>query len=137
MVDYDGDKDGIPNYWEVENGLNPNVPDQNTPNLDGYTALEVYLGDLMGEQLDASFAEGIADVEIIPTTLKWNPSDATVQVDESAIGSCLSVYSASGSLIENIPVHSTRLSLETLPSGIYLIQLNGIQITPRVLKCVK
>ena len=136
-VPTDTDKDGIPNYWETENGLDPNVQDQNTPNLDGYTALEVYLGSLMGEQLDASFAEGIANVEINPTTLKWNPSDVTVQVDESAIGSCLSVYSASGSLVENIPVHTTRLSLETLPSGIYLIQLNGQNITPRVLKCVK
>lgn len=137
VVDTDTDKDGMPDYWERANGLNPNVADQNMPNLDGYTALEVYLGSLMGEQLDASFAEAITDVEINPTTLQWNPSDATVHVDESAIGSCLSVYSASGSFIENIYVHTTQVSLEKLPSGIYLVQLNGKQITPRVLKCVK
>lgn len=137
VVDTDTDKDGMPDYWERANGLNPNVADQNLPNLDGYTALEVYLGSLMGEQLDNSFAEGVDEVTLSQSLLKWNRADATVQVDDIAIGAHLSVYSAAGGCLMEIPVSSTHLSLSSLPSGAYLLQLHGNGISPRVVKCVK
>jgi pectin methylesterase-like acyl-CoA thioesterase len=41
----DTDNDGMPNYWELANGLNPNLPsDRNITNvITGYTKLEEYL----------------------------------------------------------------------------------------------
>ncbi len=41
---YDTDCDGMPDWWEILNGLDPNTADNNSdPDGDGYTALEHYL----------------------------------------------------------------------------------------------
>lgn len=43
----DTDRDGMPNAWETDNGLNPNVADNNgDKDNDGYTNLEEYLNEL-------------------------------------------------------------------------------------------
>ena len=43
----DKDEDGIPDEWEIRNGLNPNnACDGITIGADGYTNLEKYLNDL-------------------------------------------------------------------------------------------
>ena len=51
----DADRDGMPNYWEDQNGLDANNPDD--ANLDvnsnGYTNIEEYLNSLI-PQLDES-----------------------------------------------------------------------------------
>lgn len=39
----DSDQDGMPDYWEKNLGLNPNVANNNHINADGYTDLEHYL----------------------------------------------------------------------------------------------
>ncbi|MCS7338057.1 MAG: hypothetical protein NZ739_07455, partial [Verrucomicrobiae bacterium] len=44
---WDTDNDGMPNHWEIEHGLNPNVPNNNADfDQDGYTDLEEYLNDI-------------------------------------------------------------------------------------------
>jgi len=50
-VDWDSDRDGMPDDWEKEHGLNPKDPaDRNADfNGDGYTNLEKYLNSLVGE----------------------------------------------------------------------------------------
>jgi len=46
----DSDKDGMPDDWEVENGLNPNdASDSSLFRDDGYTNLEYYLNNLAGD----------------------------------------------------------------------------------------
>ena len=43
----DTDKDGMPDGWEKNNGLNPNESsDRNKLTSDGYTMLEKYLNSL-------------------------------------------------------------------------------------------
>ena len=43
----DTDNDGMPDYWETANGLNPSLPgDRNIVGADGYTMLEKYLNNL-------------------------------------------------------------------------------------------
>ena len=42
-VPTDTDRDGMPDYWENANGLNPDVANNNHLNPDGYTDLEQYL----------------------------------------------------------------------------------------------
>ena len=39
----DTDQDGMPDEWEIANGCNPNVADNNTMDGSGYTMLELYL----------------------------------------------------------------------------------------------
>ncbi|MCA9031924.1 MAG: hypothetical protein KDA66_14010 [Planctomycetaceae bacterium] len=50
-ANWDTDRDGIPNEWELAHGLDPTNPaDGNLDrNQDGYTNLEEYLGNLAGE----------------------------------------------------------------------------------------
>ena len=53
----DSDGDGIPDEWEIKNGLDPNNPvDGNTKTKDPngqYTNLEVYLNSLVQHIVDA------------------------------------------------------------------------------------
>ncbi|MDD3321054.1 MAG: pectate lyase [Paludibacter sp.] len=56
----DNDRDGMADEWELANGLNPVVPDdRNMTTADGYTALEVYLNSLMGEDIPHNFVSGL------------------------------------------------------------------------------
>lgn len=46
----DTDRDGMPDQWELERGLNPNVPDdKGDDDDDGYTNIEEYLSCILGE----------------------------------------------------------------------------------------
>lgn len=50
-ADWDTDGDGMPDQWERTNGLDPGDPEDGNHDRDedGYTNLEEYLGDLVGE----------------------------------------------------------------------------------------
>ena len=50
----DTDHDGMPDAWETANGFNPNDASDGprVASAEGYTALEIYLNSLMGEQID-------------------------------------------------------------------------------------
>lgn len=81
-VDTDGD--GMPDEWEVANGLNPNdADDGKTVGEDGYTNLERYLNSLVSHIVDGGNAggtasgegtSGIADVTVSPK----NPADGRI-----------------------------------------------------------
>lgn len=49
----DTDHDGMPDDWETANGFNPNDASDGAKvaSAEGYTALEIYLNSLMGEQI--------------------------------------------------------------------------------------
>jgi hypothetical protein len=49
----DTDHDGMPDEWETANGFNPNDASDGAKvaSAEGYTALEIYLNSLMGEQI--------------------------------------------------------------------------------------
>ncbi|MDA3882085.1 MAG: hypothetical protein PF481_02265 [Bacteroidales bacterium] len=52
----DTDRDGMPDMWETERGLNPNVADdKGDDDNDGYTNIEEYLSCLVGEGDACSF----------------------------------------------------------------------------------
>jgi hypothetical protein len=45
----DSDNDGMPDTWEIDNGLDPqNASDRNNIGAGGYTMIEVYLNSLVG-----------------------------------------------------------------------------------------
>lgn len=64
---FDSDADGIPDEWEIANGLNPNKKSdarQRTIDPKGlYTNLEVYINSLVEEETRAQLADAIDPVE--------------------------------------------------------------------------
>ena len=63
----DTDGDGIPDYWEMANDMDPNDPsDRNNRNSTGYTMLELYINSLVNDitikQLEGGVEQGI-DIE--------------------------------------------------------------------------
>ncbi len=62
----DTDRDGMPDVWEMENGCDPNVADNNVQHASGYTMLEMYLNDAMHKlPMDDGYkpsTEGVEDL---------------------------------------------------------------------------
>jgi len=135
----DTDGDGMPDEWEKKHGLDPNVADQNKVNKDGYTALEVYLNSLMGEQMaDDSFTSGIQTVVSSDETLMWyDKSQGLLHLDEQTKGCLLKVFSLDGRLLMVHKISDESVHLTGLSSDILLVRLEGKHIHPRVMKVVK
>jgi len=58
------DHDGIPDDWELSNGLNPNdAKDRNVVAANGYTMLEKYLNSIDGARISGP----ITDNSLLPT----------------------------------------------------------------------
>ena len=93
----DSDNDGMPDYWELDNGLNiNNASDRNIVQADGYTNLEHYLnwlinGDDPGEPVNANAGPNKTICEGESTTLtasgggtyQWNNGANTQSITVS------------------------------------------------------
>ncbi len=65
----DTDQDGMPDYWEIAAGLNPNVDDHNgDADGDGYTNLENYLNSLVKGGVQQGSITGVTDDTGLSTT---------------------------------------------------------------------
>lgn len=130
----DTDRDGIPDEWEVANGLNPQVPNDKEYNLSPYyTDIEVYINSLVQELINEKDPGPPARVElrlpansqtIVPTdiSLAWRPiSNAqtyTIQLSKS------SDFSSGVITINNISNHSVVYpSLD--PNSTYYWRVRG------------
>ena len=136
-VPADTDGDGMPDEWENKHGLNPQVADQNLVNLDGYTALEVYLNELMGEKMDSDFTTAITSVMKTPSQMLYDAGSATLHVGEETVGSRLSVYTADGRLVKSLQITDRQTHLGDMPQGLLLMQVEGRSICPRTIKVVQ
>jgi len=97
-VPVDSDHDGMPDTWELDNGLNPNDPtDRNKVTSSGYTCLEVYLNGLMGERIRLDFPTGVNTLECRPAScyynaelkqLYFNAAMPVVRVDVCGLDGC-------------------------------------------------
>ena len=135
-VDTDGD--GMPDEWESKHGLDPNVADQNKVNADGYTALEVYLNSLMGEQMaDDNFVTGIRTAPAAATTMWYDRSQGLLHVGNEAVGAVLKVFGMDGCQLAVKQVTDETVALRDVKADVLLLKLEGNSIAPRVLKVVK
>ena len=133
----DTDGDGIPDEWEKKHGLNPNVADQNLINGLGYTALEVYLNSLMGEELSDDFhTNSISNVKSV-SAIRYDRQSNNLFVSDNAIGAVLKVYSTEGKLLSTRSIASVKTSLSDVKQNVFIIRFEGSNITPRVLKLCK
>lgn len=120
----DADHDGMDDAWELTKGLDPtNAEDRNVLTASGYTALEVYLNSLMGEEVPfvTNLKNGSLSQEIElypnPVTNRINliSPDAVKQYQVSDLtGKCLQEGRDSG---------MTSLDVTLLPKGMYLLSL--------------
>lgn len=141
----DSDHDGMPDLWEVSQLLDPNDPeDRNRLDEKGYTALENYLNNLVGE-----YVSGVATEPAIAAQFQvgqnypnpFNPA-TTLQffVPESGNMSIM-VYDLAGQRVKNLyngfcpgGYHSVRWQGDTdrgcaVSSGVYfaVFRFNGVQ----------
>ena len=102
-ADFDTDKDGIPDAWELANGLNPNDDsDALTYSLDGkgyYTNLEVYANSLVEDIMKQGNAD--AENKVDEYYPEWKNSTGISQVITSYPGEIAKVtyYSLNGTLL--------------------------------------
>jgi hypothetical protein len=133
-VPTDTDADGMPDEWEEANGLNPSVADNNRVNADGYTALEVYLNSLMGEDMDTNFSATGVSKNLVRTQATYDSVNHILTVEADAVGARLEVYSTDGRLISVQRISQEQTSLANLSAGVILIRVSGSKITPVVMK---
>lgn len=133
----DTDGDGIPDDWERQHGLNPEVADQNMVNAQGYTALEVYLNSLMGEQQSSEFhVNAIHSLQAAPL-VAYDRTTATLRVSQNAVGAVLKVYNTAGRLLSSRQITSALTSLSDVKAPVFLVRIEGSKVAPRVIKVVK
>ena len=134
----DTDGDGIPDEWELANGLDPNKKaDGNTLNAEGYTMLEVYMNSLVehiteaqnagGELLgEISYADPVQDEYVI--SVETNTGTSTVW----AFPGDIRFYNEQGGSYEATSTGYLRMGRDyphtlTLPLGaeIYAVKVTG------------
>ena len=137
VVPTDTDGDGMPDVWEQQHGLDVNIADQNKTNPQGYTALEVYLNSLMGETLSDNFTNGINNLKISRFDIKYDKARQTISVSDNAIGATLRIFDTGGNLILSKTINSSTINIPQSAPSVMLIQVEGKNLTPRMLKAVK
>lgn len=112
----DTDRDGMPNTWEQEHGLDPNDASDGaicTLSADGYTNVEMFLNELMGDPVDYNGNGGssIKKGAVIDTSVKYSITN---------VGSGITLSSVSNDAIQSVS-GEVRWSVETADNGYYYI----------------
>jgi pectate lyase len=139
----DSDDDGMPDYWEIKQGLNVHVQDHNGTALsnniygvEGYTNLECYLNCLSdalvngsssyacGIQLDAT---SVLEQNLEPVFQIYpNPAFSDIQIlSKNEIGHVqCKILDTTGKIVSDQPIESNNtFSIAHLHSGIYFVTL--------------
>lgn len=93
----DTDGDGIPDYWETANGLDPNdATDGNTVGEDGYTNLENYMNSLVAEIMEKGNEGGV----VLSGTEEFNDASgiSNITVEKQNTGK---IYNLQGMEVKN------------------------------------
>lgn len=123
----DTDGDGIPDVWEIANGLNPNNATDGkatTLSQEGYTNLEVYLNSLVADITEKQNADGSGTGigKESEDTITVYASGNTVIVNGLSGKSSIEVYTYNGVKIRQIAVNTADTSF-SLPSGNYIVRV--------------
>lgn len=130
----DTDHDGMPDEWETANGLNPEVADNNTLNANGYTALEVYLNSLAGEEMSKDFGSSSLEDVTAAQSVDYNSSTRTLTVGDELVGATVEVYSLDGRRIISKSIGGIATSFPELPCGIMILRVASDRTSPQTLK---
>ncbi|MCB9308567.1 MAG: T9SS type A sorting domain-containing protein [Lewinellaceae bacterium] len=124
----DTDHDGMPDQWEIDNGLNPNdATDRNTVGADGYTELEHYINSIAEISSATSESTSKSDITVYPNPSQGQmyiliPEDIDVQsmIVYDLMGKVIKTYDRT--TINNLQNHV--LDLGTLDEGEYVLRFD-------------
>lgn len=121
---WDTDGDGMPDEWETANGFDPSdAADGNFINAEGYTALEKYLANIMGEEIKGDF--GTETSIRVENAVKFDVSvDGSVLTVSSEADVCaLHVFDSAGRcrMNEKLTQGTNTFDLSFLSSGVYVV----------------
>ncbi|MGQ1948598.1 pectate lyase family protein [Geofilum sp. OHC36d9] len=133
IAEPDSDNDGMPDSWELQQGLNPDVVDHNLYTLSSdYTNLEVYLNSLV----DHVMVSEVDDVSTGIDAVDYNDFHVTPNpVGESAIVYCASplrmlrIYNEAGNLCLQVDMGgqlSAVVDVSGLTSGFYIFSVETV-----------
>jgi hypothetical protein len=134
----DNDSDGMDDTWETTHGLNPNdASDRNLTTSEGYTALEVYLNSLVGENIDAVFTDvkNISEqkIKIYPSSVK-----NTLVIESEYPLSSATIYSLTGIKIQTYQLsEENSLNLSNLVQGSYIVQITRMDNVKNTFRFIK
>ncbi|WP_319226920.1 T9SS type A sorting domain-containing protein [Draconibacterium orientale] len=129
----DSDEDGMPNDWEVAQGLNPNNPaDAQLTTVDGlYPNIEVYINSLVAEITEQQDENGvhtaINDIARNEKTISiyYNGSNQNLMIDHSTEVKSVELYNITGKLIAKQTFDSlvVQMPISVGSKGIYLVRV--------------
>lgn len=130
-VPLDSDEDGMPDEWEIENGLNPyDDSDAQLTTVDGtYPNIEVYLNSLVGHIVKSKLEDALvssAPVAYLPRVepeIRFNPSTGDMIIRHQSRISLVQVFSVNGALIHSQSVRDYHAELNIREKGILLIRI--------------
>ena len=132
----DTDNDGMPDSWESQYGLNPNIPDHNGTQLSvpftgiaGYSNLECYLNDLSDRLVNGTVAAkepevtDWVDVHFDPIGKMLNIKVANENWTNTSL--LVQLLDTTGKTVRNesFRTESTQMPLYFLPTGVYFLKL--------------
>ncbi|MFT3752197.1 MAG: T9SS type A sorting domain-containing protein [Paludibacter sp.] len=135
----DTDNNGMPNAWELAKGLNPeDAADRNMRTPQGYTALEVYLASLMGENIPHNFISAVKEVKsfnaiIVPTIVK---KKFQVISDIPLLSAKILDLTGKQLLIASLSENNS-VDISNLSKGCYLVQIENVTGLAQQYKIIK
>lgn len=115
----DSDHDGMPDIWEIQNGLNPeDYTDGKLIAENGYSNLENYLNGLT-LTVDVKDFHKNSGLIIFP-----NPAEDLIQLSSYNIIQKIEIYALNGTLMKVVDQKSGihEVSVESIPVGIYVLR---------------
>ena len=125
LAPVDSDGDGIPDEWEIANGLNSEDPkDGNKVTKSGYTALEVYLNGLVGETIPLEFDDTSINKINAGSELQVSVYGDMLYLTADLDISGIDVFDLQGRIIaSNNGINLQSMSLKALSSGAYVVKV--------------
>jgi pectate lyase len=125
----DADQDGMDDAWELAKGLDPTNPeDRNTVTQSGYTALEVYLNSLVGEDIPLALSE----TGFRQTAVFRNPGTDLLQISGPEVYQHFVLLDIAGRpIMKGFQSRLEAIDVSGLQSGLYVLVLkteNGKRI---------
>jgi hypothetical protein len=140
----DSDEDGMPDYWETKQGLNPAVQDHNGTDLSekltsvkGYTNLECYLNCLSDARIAGTnvtcgivLGTSVTD-EISKLLFSPNPAETELKVrlPHNLSHELLRVYNTQGTLIAVYDIvlkNEITIDTSSFPQGVFFIRVGEV-----------
>ena len=121
---WDTDGDGMPDEWETANGFDPdNADDGNYINAEGYTALEKYLAELMGEEITGDFGDATTVRTVHAVKFGVTVADDKLIITGDDELTQLHVFDQLGRcrLVASLSKGTNTIDVASMPQGVYIV----------------